>query len=205
MKKISLKRIVFFSSSGGVLFFLILISFLVLGLPVQSFNTNQNTFSNSPVLQYLFDTKVAPPIRLKIPKIKVNTTLEHVGLTSEGAMDIPKSPDKAAWFNLGPRPGEIGSAVIDGHYGVWKNGKKTVFNNLNKLRKGDKVYTIDEKGSVITFVVRESKSYNSEMDADDVFISGDGKSHLNLITCEGVWNKVTQSYPRRLVIFTDKV
>lgn len=212
-KRSLLKLIVSFFSIGGVLIFSI-IFFLIYGLPVQGFYTKPVASRgvieiatkqiNNTSLQYPDEVKVANPIRLKIPKIKVDTALEYVGLTPQGAMGIPKSPSKAAWFNLGPRPGEIGSAVIDGHYGVWKNGKKTVFNNLDKLRKGDKVYIIDQKGAVITFVVRESKSYNSKMDATDVFISGDGKSHLNLITCKGVWNKVTKSYSRRLVVFTDR-
>ena len=83
------------------------------------------------------------PISLKIPKINVNTTIEQVGLTLAGAVDVPKSPPNAAWFDLGPRPGEIGNAVIVGHYGAWKNGQKSVFNNLNKLKKGDKLTNED--------------------------------------------------------------
>ena len=30
-------------------------------------------------------------------------------------------------------------------------------------------------------------------------------AHLNLITCEGIWNKVNDTYPQRLVIFTDEI
>jgi hypothetical protein len=55
-----------------------------------------------------------------------------------------------------------------------------------------------------TFVVRESRSFNPNADASDVFNSNDEKSHLNLITCEGSWNKDSKSYSQRLVIFTDK-
>jgi LPXTG-site transpeptidase (sortase) family protein len=109
-----------------------------------------------------------------------------------------------AWFNQSPRPGESGNAIITGHYGYWKNGKSTVFNNLNKLRKGDKIYVVDEKGVVVNFVVREIRNYNPDAVASDVFFSNDNKSHLNLITCEGVWNKVSKSYSQRLVVFADK-
>ncbi|MEI6288627.1 MAG: class F sortase [bacterium] len=80
----------------------------------------------------------------------------------------------------------------------------TVFNNLSKLKVGDKLYIEDEKQQIITFVVRQSRSYNLKADATNVFISDDGKAHLNLITCEGAWNSKTQSYPKRLVIFADK-
>ena len=149
-------------------------------------------------------TSAGLPKRLKIPKIKVNAVLEPVGLTSAGAVDVPKGPTNAAWFKLGPRPGETGSAVITGHYGVWRSGLPTVFNKLTKLKKGDKLSVIDEKGATTKFVVREVKNYGPKESAPEVFISNDGKAHLNLITCVGVWNKVTKSYPKRLVVFADK-
>lgn len=144
------------------------------------------------------------PVRLKIPGINVDAALESVGLTLKGAVDVPKGLGNAAWFNLGPRPGEIGSAVITGHYGRWKNGAGSVFDDLNKLNQGDKLYVEDDKGVITSFVVRASRSYDPNADAPEVFDSNDGKPHLNLITCEGVWNINLKSYPKRLVVFTDK-
>jgi len=143
------------------------------------------------------------PVRLKIPLIKVDAVVEYVGLTSDGAMDVPKSQDDVAWFELGQRPGDNGSAAIAGHYGR-KNKRASVFDNLYKLREGDKLYIEDDKGVTIPFVVRESRRYDPQADAPDVFSSNDGKSHLNLITCEGVWNEALQSYSKRLVVFTDR-
>jgi LPXTG-site transpeptidase (sortase) family protein len=143
------------------------------------------------------------PVYFKIPTINVDSAVEYVGLTSGGAMDVPKNQNNVAWLELGQRPGENGSAVIAGHYG-WKNGKASVFDNLYKLRKGDKLYIEDDKGVIISFVMRGSRRYNSNADASDVFVSNDGKAHLNLITCEGTWDKVSKSYSERLVIFTDK-
>lgn len=143
------------------------------------------------------------PIRLKIPNINVDTAVEYVGLTPDGAMDVPKNQNNVAWYEPGQRPGEKGSAVIAGHFGL-KNGKLSVFDNLHKLHQGDKLYVVDDKGVIISFVVRESRSFNPQADASGVFGSNDGKVHLNLITCEGVWDKVAKSYPKRLVVFTDK-
>lgn len=146
---------------------------------------------------------VGRPARLKIPKINVNASVEHVGLAQNGEMGVPKGPAGVAWLNLGPRPGEKGSAVIDGHFG-WKNGIPAVFDNLYKLRKGDKIYIEDEKGVISTFVVRELRRYGEHDDASAAFGSVDGKEHLNLITCEGAWDKTKKSYSNRLVVFTDK-
>ncbi|MFZ2205027.1 MAG: class F sortase [Minisyncoccia bacterium] len=143
------------------------------------------------------------PVRLKIPSIKINAAVNYVGLTPDGAMDSPKNPPDVAWFNLGPRPGENGSAVIDGHSG-WKNGKSAVFDNLHKLKRGDKLYIENEKGVTITFIVRELKTYNPNTVAFEVFNSSDGKAHLNLITCSGFWDETHQSHSDRLVVFADK-
>ncbi|MCX6778618.1 MAG: class F sortase [Candidatus Magasanikbacteria bacterium] len=165
-------------------------------------NLNADRQTNS--VQTKEQEKVKLFLRLKIPKIKVNSFLESVGLTSTGAIDVPKGPTNAAWFNLGPRPGEKGSAIITGHFGVWKNGTPTVFNNLYKLQKGDKLYIQDEKGVVITFVVRELITYGENENPLDVFNSNDDQAHLNLITCQGIWNKTQKSFSERLVVFTDK-
>lgn len=145
------------------------------------------------------------PVRLKIPKINVDSAIEYVGINSDGAMDVPKNPEDVAWFQLGSRPGEKGSAVMAGHYGTWKNGAASVFDNLHKLSKGDKIYVEDDKGVTISFEVRKSKRYDPNAEAKEVFTSDDDKSHLNLVTCEGVWDDVSKSYPVRLVIFTDFV
>jgi len=64
---------------------------------------------------------------------------------------------------------------------------------------------VDDKGNTITFIVRSVNSFNRDDDATTVFTSNDGLAHLNLITCEGIWNKIDSNYPKRLVVFTDKV
>jgi len=143
------------------------------------------------------------PVRIKIPEINVDSLIESVGLTPEGAMDVPKAQENVAWFNLGTRPGESGSAVMAGHYGI-KDGRGSVFDKLYKLRPGDKIIIEDEKGMLSTFVVSGNKRYNPSDNALAVFSSSDGKSHLNLITCESDWDAEAKSYSKRLVIFADK-
>lgn len=49
------------------------------------------------------------------------------------------------------------------------------------------------------------KTYPAAAIVPEIFTSKDGKAHLNLITCGGVWNKLTKHYPDRLVIFTERV
>lgn len=143
------------------------------------------------------------PVRLRIPKINVDAAIESVGLRPNGDMDIPKSPANAAWYNKGPRPGEKGSAVIDGHFG-YKDNIPAVFDNLFKLQKGDKLFIEDAQGGANSFVVQASRNYDPNANAKSVFFASDGGTHLNLITCEGVWDATDKSYSNRLVVFTDK-
>jgi LPXTG-site transpeptidase (sortase) family protein len=143
------------------------------------------------------------PIRLKIPKINVDAPVEFVGLTAMGIMGVPAGPSDVGWLDIGPRPGDIGNAVIAGHEG-WKDDIRAVFDDLHKLQIGDKIYVEDETGTTTIFVVRELRIYGQNNDALDVFVSSDGKAHLNLITCEGVWNTTEKSYANRLVVFADR-
>jgi LPXTG-site transpeptidase (sortase) family protein len=146
--------------------------------------------------------KISPglPVVLTIPTIKVNAGIQQLGVNSKGEMDVPSNSTDVGWFKLGSRPGEKGSAVIDGHFDG-KNGKAGVFFNLYKLKKGDKLYVKDDKGITTTFIVRESHAYDPGY-AEDVFSSNDN-AHLNLITCDGVWDGSKKSYSKRLVVFTD--
>ncbi|HBA36294.1 TPA: hypothetical protein DCZ15_00260 [Candidatus Falkowbacteria bacterium] len=202
---------------------LTIVLFLSFNLPAQGANL-KTTFSTDkqPALRLVdrqLDKKsveivplIAPgtttdsglPVRLIIPKIQVNALLESVGLTPKGAMDIPKNPANAAWYNLGTLPGDEGSAVIAGHYGRWKNGQGSVFDNLNKLKKGDKIYVETAEGERVAFIVRKIQKYKAQAEASEIFFSTDGQAHLNLITCDGAYDKLSGTFPRRLIVFADK-
>jgi LPXTG-site transpeptidase (sortase) family protein len=144
------------------------------------------------------------PVRLEIPSIGVESFIEDAYITPEGAMEVPSGTVDVAWFALGPHPGQVGSAVIGGHFGI-ESGVSFVFYNLSKLKVGDNVYIIDDKGNTITFVVNSTSLFAANADATTVFTSSDGLAHLNLITCEGIWNAVAGEYPERTVVFTTEV
>jgi len=208
--KTSLKWSVLFISFAAVILSTIIIYFLSLNpLAPGSYAAEQSplndTLSGKQTEFLTPPENFGLPVRLVITKINVDAKIESVGLTPDGAVDVPKDPTNAAWFNLGPLPGETGSSVIDGHYGWWKDGTQAVFNNLSSLHKGDRLYVKDAAGTTITFMVRESRKYDPKANDADVFNSSDGKSHLNLITCSGTWNNIQKKYSDRLVIFTDRV
>ena len=140
---------------------------------------------------------VEKPFRLVIPAISVDANIQSLGVNFKGEMDVPSNIIDVGWFDLGPRPGELGSAVIAGHLNG-KNGEDGVFANLDKLKKGDRVYIAS-----LTFVVSHSQIYDSGY-ADEVFSKNDG-IYLNLITCSGLWNLSNKDYNKRLVVFSKLV
>lgn len=140
------------------------------------------------------------PSRLIIPKLNINANIEYVGINSNGSMAAPNNTNDVGWFDLGSLPGDKGSAVIAGHFNG-NYGESAVFSNLYKLKPGDKIYVSGSNGEVITFVVHGSRLFDPGY-ADDVFSPNDS-AHLNLITCDGVWDAVTKSYSKRLVVFSD--
>lgn len=196
----------------GIIFYLIIFLSLRSRLVSQRFNIEaalieapllvSQAVSEDQALDILIESEI--PVYLKIPKIKVEVFLEQAGLKSNGEVDVPIGQLNAAWFKLWPRPGEIGNAIIVGHYGIFQDGTAAVFNNLYQLNPGDKIYTEDIDGLVTTFIVSRLQLYNPDDVAVDVFNSDDNKAHLNLITCWGDWDETANSYSKRLVVFADK-
>lgn len=143
----------------------------------------------------------ALPKRLIIPKIGLDAAIEKVGLTSSRDMASPDGPDVVGWFKFGPRPGNKGNAVLDGHSG-YADGRAAAFDDLPKLKVGDKLYVKDAKGKRITFVVRKKKLYARNASAAEVF--GSAKSRrLNLITCTGAFDEAAGTHAKRLVVFAE--
>lgn len=157
----------------------------------------QNLISQDQII----NKSISPglPIFLTIPTINIQANIQDLGINSNGEMDIPNNIIDVGWFKFGSRPGEKGSAVIAGHFDG-ENGKG-VFANLNKLKEGDKLYIKDNNGTSFVFVVRESHIYDPGY-VEEVFNLNDS-SHLNLITCDGVWDENKKSYSKRLVVFAD--
>lgn len=150
------------------------------------------------------EEKIGKPIEISIPEISVETDIERVGIDDKGRMDIPKDWNNAGWYMHGPSPGEIGSAVIDGHFDA-PDGSPSIFYDLDKLRTGSKIQIVDENGKTIEFEVIGKKNYLlSEFPSDLIFNRRDGK-FLNLITCSGSWNKDDKNYTHRYVVFAQKI
>lgn len=152
----------------------------------------------------IVEERVGIPLHISIPKISVEADIEQAGLAKDGTIAVPDGPNGVTWYKDGARPGEKGSAVITGHYGPWRSGEGSIFDNLNKLEKGDKIYIKNDKGNTLTFEVQDKKTYKLSETVPEVFIK-DNASYLNLITCSGQWLADQKTFTNRLVVFTSLV
>lgn len=148
--------------------------------------------------------QIGIPVHIKISSIALDAPIEQVGLTTTGAMDVPKDPQNAGWYQLGARPGQAGSAAIAGHVDWWDN-TTGVFADLDQVRPGDAITIQDASGKDIVFIVRELRKFDPTADSTEVFSSNDGLAHLSLITCTGTWNKKARQYNERLIVFAVRV
>ena len=144
-------------------------------------------------------SKYGAPMSLRVPRVGIDAPVLFVGLTKKKAMAVPDSPYKLGWYKHGVYPGEVGSAVIAGHSGY--SGIHAIFDDLPKLRTGDKIYVKDKKGNNMLFVVYRTKLYKPDQKVDDVFNSSDDGRYLNLITCTGSWNYRLRTHSQRLVVY----
>jgi len=147
---------------------------------------------------------ISIPKTLQIPKIKVSANVESVGMNSKGEMDVPKLDANVAWYNLGGKIGQAGNAVFAGHLDT-KAGSPAVFWDLDKLNKGDDITATDQQGKTYTYEVVDKKVYaDAQFPLQEVF--GDTtKKRLNLITCEGTYDKSARNYSDRLVVYSEMV
>src|SRR5579859_5217049 len=143
------------------------------------------------------------PITLLIPKINLTTPIEAVGQDQQGRMDVPKNPQDTGWYDLGFKPGEKGSAVIDGHLDT-VTGAPAAFWSLAQLQTGDHIFVIDAHHTKYSFVISREATYDyDKVPLQQIFATVD-KPRLNLITCRGVFDKKTKNYSKRIVIFAEE-
>lgn len=143
------------------------------------------------------------PTELSIESVGIKAPIELVGVVN-GAMGVPTLAENVGWYDLGAHPGDIGSAVFAGHVN-WRDSPTAVFMNLKKVKIGDIVTVTNSDGSIVYFIVSKIENYPLYADTKEVFSSDDGLAHLNLITCNGLWDALIKSHASRLVVFTEKI
>ena len=157
------------------------------------------TFVVSPVVT----VSASVPAHLIIPSIGLDAPVENVNIQSNGDLGTPMQNqwEGVGWYSNGPRPGQAGSAVIDGHLDR-PGGYPAVFWYLRNVQVGDIIMVVDTNGKTLRFRVTRTAAY-PPLAAPLQEIFGDtGGTYLNLITCAGTWIPTQHQTTLRLVVYT---
>ena len=140
------------------------------------------------------------PVRIRIPKLDIDTKIQQTGVNAKGNMGVPTNYSDVAWYRHGTVPGQTGSAVIDGHVDNGL-GLAGVFKRLDTLVKGDDIYVITKTGRELHFVIEEAVAYPYTAVPLEKLFSRKDNARLNLITCGGTWIKSEKTYDERFVVY----
>ena len=147
--------------------------------------------------------RVARPVSLSIPVIGVHTRLIRLGLTAQGTLQVPASTSVAGWYTGGPRPGQVGSAVIAGHIDSYLG--PGVFFRLRLLRPGDRVYVRQAGGRLAVFRVYAERSYPKDRFPTQKVYGPAPDPELRLITCGGTFDPARGSYLNNVVVYAAQI
>ena len=125
--------------------------------------------------------ETALPVRLRIPAIGVDAKVDPLGLARDQSIQEPSGPDVAGWWERGPRPGQVGPAVILGHVDS-KSGPAV--HDLKKLGPGDEILVDREDGTTARFVVTAEGKCRKAAFPSDLVHYPTLKPELRLVTCE---------------------
>lgn len=170
-------------------------------IPYHSSNRAVGVAAPAPSPRPVKNEKVGSfPVRLRISKLQIDTDIEHVANDRLGNMDTPEDSFKVAWYKPGYIPGNQGKAVIAGHYDT-ETGP-AIFAGLSSLVPGDKVEIITKSGNTKTFIIEKIKTYSDASFPMEEVFGKSNESYLNLITCTGEFNDISQSYSDRTVVYS---
>ncbi len=142
------------------------------------------------------------PVSVDIPAIGVSSRLLHLGVNSDGTVQVPSlstRADEAAWYKYSATPGQIGASVIEGHLDGYRG--PAVFFRLGALRPGDRIDVTLADGITAVFRVIGVRQYlKSSFPAKSIYGAA-GYPALHLITCGGAFDYATGHYLSSTVVF----
>jgi hypothetical protein len=142
------------------------------------------------------------PVSVDIPAIGVHSRLLHLGLKSDGTIQVPSLQTgamQAAWYKYSAMPGQIGASVITGHVDTYRG--PAVFFRLGALHPGNRVDVALADGVTAVFRVTGVRQYAKSHFPAKIIYAASGYAALRLITCGGAFDYSTRNYLSSTVVF----
>lgn len=142
----------------------------------------------------------SPPVRLRIPQLKVDSPMVKLGLDAAGALKTPPDDDPvlSGWYADGTVPGSVGTAITTGH--VDTRLGPGVFFLLGALREGATVEIVRADLSTAVFTVYAVEVYDKKTFPDEKVYGPSDRPELRVITCGGKYDKKS-GYADNVVVF----
>lgn len=147
------------------------------------------------------------PIRVEMPSIGVDSVVQDLGQTTEGALEVPaRGPhyNEAAWYRHSPTPGELGPAIMLGHVDSAAEGP-SVFFRLGELQVGDAISVTRADGSTAVFAVDEVQRFPKDEFPTDLVYGDIDHAGLRVLTCGGSFDRASGHYLDNIVVFASLV
>jgi hypothetical protein len=147
--------------------------------------------------------QVALPVRLRIPALQIDTSLQELGRAPDRTVEAPTDFGVAGWFTGGPRPGQAGPAVILGH--VDSRRGPGVFYPLAGVAPGTEVHVDRADGSTVTFRVTGVQTVAKDGFPTEQVYAPTLQPSLRLVTCGGPFDHAAGSYRDNVIVSADPV
>lgn len=137
-------------------------------------------------------------LTLRIPALGIDAPVVTLGFTGDGQLDVPHDGSSVGWYDISPRPGEPGNALLGAHFD-W-DGSLAVFASLSQLSTGDLVYVTDGSADELVYEVSDARSVDWDHPVSDVLAAAGTGSSLTLFTCGGSFDSDRSEYDERLIV-----
>lgn len=149
------------------------------------------------------DPEAAPPRRVRIESIGVDSTLVGLRRLRDGTLEVPADFGVAGWYRGGVAPGDAGPAVLVGHVDSYDG--PAVFFRLGELRRGDRITVARTDGSRVVFAVYASERVSKSAFPTERVYGDTAGPELRLLTCGGAFDEQTKHYEDNLVVYARQV
>jgi hypothetical protein len=139
------------------------------------------------------------PKTLIIPRMHLVAPVESLDLTKSSEQMAPFKWGDVAWYNRGPRPGDVGRATMFGHLDSYCC--PAAFYLLKDLRAGDTIKVAYRNGKTLTFRVMWQASYPNQKVPLNFMFGRVRERGLNLMTCGGIFHPGAGGYDHKLLVY----
>lgn len=144
------------------------------------------------------------PVRVRVPSADVDTgPVLKLGLAADGTVEVPSvgQADRIGWYTKGVTPGELGPAVLIGHFDTAEG--PAVLKNVSRIRPHDRITVSRADGSDAVFAVRALEQVDKDSFPTDKVYGETTRPELRLITCGGELENGHR--PDNIIVYADLV